>query len=305
MDVTEIMEALDTDRPVYQREAVQAAMDHRDEVVPPLLEVLERVLQDPERYSEPGYKSFLPFYALYLLGHHRAREAHPLLVGLMGLPGETTYELFGDALPEGFPVALWKTSGGDPAGIMQLVGDRRADEYCRAAAIEALTYGVADGSLARETVVSFLQGLLTEEAASGDDAYRDAPMVYNSAAAQLSRLWPGESMELLRKALDEGLIEPGYVGMERFERDLKEGKEARLAAFEQRGQQDLARTPHQELQSWAYLNPGGTGRHRSEKSHPGLPSTREKRAAAERKKRQRKQARAARKKGRSKKKKKR
>jgi hypothetical protein len=284
MNANEIMKALDSPARVYQREAVQAAMDPKDDVVPLLPAHLEQVLPAPEKYVTPEYESNLPLYAVYLLSHHRVREAHPLFIALMSLPEEMPLDLFSDTIHEGFPIALWKTCGGDPADIIQLVENRKANEYCRASAIHALSYGIAEKVLPREKVVEFLQGLFT-----GEESTPNKPMIWNTATSTLARLWPGESIHILEKAFEDELVEPFFIGMEDVEHYLEERKEARLAAFERGALKELARTPHEEMSWWACFNPSQNQDYFfDDGSHA----------------QKRKQARAARKKGRSRKKRK-
>ena len=245
--VGEIITALDAPVRRYERRAVQAAMDRKEEICPLLLKYLTLVLRDPEKYSDPDENhSFLPIYAVTLLGHHRIREAHALLIELLRLPGEMPFDLLGGAVLSVCIPALWKTSGGDPTEIIGLIEDRKANEYCRSSAIRALTHGVADGTLPREQVIEFLQGLFT-----GNESSLMEPMIWNAAAANLARLWPGESMEVLKKAFDDGLIQPGYICLEDIEVHLNKGKEALLAEFERDALEALAATPHEDLQWWA------------------------------------------------------
>ena len=293
MNAKEIIGALDSPVRMYQREAVQAAMDQKDEVVPLLLTHLEQVLLDPENYVPPEYESHLPLYAVYLLSHHRVREAHPLLIALMSLPEEMPLDLFSDTIHEGFPIALWKTCGGDPSEIIRLVENRKANEYCRASAIHALSYGIAEKVLPREKVVEFLQGLFT-----GEESTSDKPMIWNTATSTLARLWPGESIHILEKAFDDELVDPFFIGMEDVEYYLEEGKEARLAAFERESLKELARAPHEEMSWWACFNPS---QNQGYLFDDGSRAQKRQRAAAKKK---RKQSRAARKKGRSRKKRK-
>lgn len=290
MNTNEIIEALDSPARVYQREAVQAAMDQKDEVVPLLLAHLEQVLLNPEKYVPPEYESNLPLYAVYLLSHHRVREVHPLLIKLMSLPEEMPFDLFSDAIHEGFPIALWKTCGGDPSEIIRLVENRKANEYCRASAIHALSYGIAEKVLPRKKVVEFLQGLFT-----GEESTPDEPMIWNTATLSLARLWPGESIHVLEKAFDDELVDPFFIGMEDVEHYLEEGKEARLAAFERESLKELARTPHEEMSWWARFNPS---QNQGYSFDDGSHAPKRKRSADKKK---RKQAREARKKGRSRK----
>ena len=293
MDADKIVEALDGPAAVYQREAVQAAMDHPDDVVPLLLEHLEEVLKEPERFVATDETSQLPVYAVVLLAHHQVLAANRLFVDLLSLPDETPFDLFGDLVNESFPIALWKTCGGDVTGIKQLAENSEANGYCRSSAIRSLSYGVAEGVLSREEIVKYIQSLFQLEEPPWSDG-----MVWNTAASALSRLWPGESMEVLRKAIDDGLVSPGYIGIRSIEAALEEGKEARLATLQQRSSKDLGEDPHEAMEWWACFQPeryrggGGLG--------ALLQEPRQKRQKKAGAKRKRKQARAARKKGRRK-----
>ena len=293
MDADKIVEALNGPADVYQREAVQAAMDHPDDVVPLLLEHLEEVLKEPERFVATDETSQLPVYAVVLLAHHQVLAANRLFVDLLSLPDETPFDLFGDLVNESFPIALWKTCGGDVTAIKQLAENSEANGYCRSSAIRSLSYGVAEGVLSREEIVKYIQSLFQLEEPPWSDG-----MVWNTAASALSRLWPGESMEVLRKAIDDGLVSPGYIGIRSIEAALEEGKEARLATLQQRSSKDLGEDPHEAMEWWACFQPeryrggGGLG--------ALLQEPRQKRQKKAGAKRKRKQARAARKKGRRK-----
>ena len=249
MNAKEIICALNNPPRVYPREAIQAAIEQKDEVVPLLLGHLEKVLEHPEQYGESMEESLLPIYAVYLLSYHRVRKAHVLLIELASLHGEKPDDLFSDAVTEEFPKALWNTCGGDPTDIIRLINNREANEYCRSSAIQALTYGVAVKALPRKEAVEFLQGLLADE-----DSAMTEEMIWYAAVSGLARLWPGESMDILRKVYEEELVDSLFIGLEDIEFYLEQGKAARLSAFQQEVQRELNRTPHDEIQFWACFN---------------------------------------------------
>ena len=246
MTPNEIIEALDCPPKVYQRRALQAAMDQRDGIVPLLLQHLQDFLASPESHTPPEYDSFFPIYAVFILAHHRVREAHSMLVELASLPGELPFDLLGDVITEGFPAVLWNTSGGDSSDIERLIENREANQYCRWSAVTALTYGVATGELSRGEVVGFLQGLFT-----GEEAAWDEPGVWSGAACALLDLWPGDSVEVLRGAFKDGLVEPIQTNEGDLEIALERGKEVTLGRLEQHARRQLSRTPHDHLEWWA------------------------------------------------------
>lgn len=294
----EILEALSTSVAVYQHDAVQAAMDRPEDVVPRLVAELEQMLRTPEAFCDGEDASHLPLYAVTLVGHHRATEAHRVLVELASLPGELPFDVFGDAVHECLPVALWKTSGGETGRLEELVRKREANEYCREAAIQALGLGVAEGRLEREDVVRILQGQLAEQ----EDTEAQG-VVREGAALALGQLWPGESMDLLRRAHDAELIGLRFVALEDIERWHDQGLEARMADFVRRGRQRLEQSPHDQLSHWACFQDDGFDALADALPSGGVeeqqPSQRRSRSKDKRK---RKQARASRKKNRGKRK---
>ena len=288
MDPQEIMKILSAPTSRYPIDAVQAAMNQRDDVVPLLLHELERAREDPEEYLDDTDGLFLPIFVLILLGYHRVPEAHALIVDLVSLPEELPFDLFGDAITELLPKVLWQTSSGDASNIIRLMRNKAANEYCRSSAIRALEFGVAEKRLSREEVVELLQELFS-------DANADVPgsLIWSSAASSLTDLWPGDSMEILQKGYDDGLIEPGSINMSDIVRYLEPNKETVLANSERVRMRDLQRTPHEDLSSWAFFKTSS----RNVLSWDNESRKRERIRATAKKKR--KQARKSRKKGRT------
>jgi hypothetical protein len=161
MDQIEIMNAIRAPIDKYPREAIQAAMDQKDDVVSPLLDELKQALEDPEQYIERTYSSFTIIHVIVLLGYHRVHEAQALIAALLRLPGEMPNELFGDALFEIVPQILWQTAAGHTAEIAKLIRNKEINEYCRTSAIAALMFGVADKTVPKNEAVTLWKTLIT------------------------------------------------------------------------------------------------------------------------------------------------
>ncbi|MBI2565753.1 MAG: DUF1186 domain-containing protein [Candidatus Schekmanbacteria bacterium] len=248
MEVEEIITALDANPEVYQRAAVQAAMDRRDEVVPLLLAQLERAIREPDAVAASD--SMILYYAVYLLAYHRVQEAHLPLIALASLPGEMPLDLLGDTITDGLDILLWKTSAGDATNIERLIENRGANAYSRIAGMGALVHGVTEKAFAREEVVALLRRLLVR-----DDALEDDLLVCDGAACFLADLWPGETMDVLRSGIERGIIEQYSIEWSSVEAAFKAGKEAQLAMLEQRSLAALRADPHEAMESWACFHP--------------------------------------------------
>lgn len=202
-------------------ELVDEAIERWGEIVPHLLAHLEMVIADPEAYLDEDH-DLLP-YALLLLAHFREERAHLLILTLFSLSGDVLHDLLGDIKTTALPAFLLGTSGGSLDGIRALVLNRSADEFIRWAAMEALCLAVVAGMAERTETIDFLAGLLTGE--------EDIPGSYFWAgvANSLCDLYPDEVMDVVRKAYADGLIIPGAITLEDFERTLALGLEDSLA----------------------------------------------------------------------------
>jgi hypothetical protein len=233
MTITELDSTLET-RPIEELladldfwtgrtkiELVDEAIERWGGIVPRLLAHLEMVNADPDGYLVEDH-DLLP-YALLLLAHFREQRAHPMMLSLFALSGEVLHELLGDIKTTVLPAFLLRTSGGSLDGIRALVLNRSADEFVRWAAMEALCLAVVAGMAERTETIDFLAGLLTGE--------EDIPGSYFWAgvANSLCDLYPDEVMDVVRTAYDDGLIIPGAITLEDFDRTLALGLEDSLA----------------------------------------------------------------------------
>lgn len=201
-------------------ELVDEAIVRWGAIVPHLLEHLETVIADPEGYLAEDH-DLLP-YALLLLTHFREERAHPLMLSLFSLSGDILHDLLGDIKTTALPVFLLRTSGGSLDGIKALVCDRNADQFVRWAAMEALCLAVVAGMSCREETIDFLAGLLT-----GDEA-DPGSYFWAGVANSLCDLYPDQVMDKVRHAYADGLIIPGAITQEDFERALDRGLEDSL-----------------------------------------------------------------------------
>ena len=95
MEVQELIDNLATLDGKYKRQEIEEALSRRDEIVPLLTEVLQNLLENPDKYlADQNY--FGHIYAVILLGHFKEKRAHEVILKLFSMPGDMPYELFGD-----------------------------------------------------------------------------------------------------------------------------------------------------------------------------------------------------------------
>jgi hypothetical protein len=245
--ITELLEAFRIFDGHYKREQVDAAIELKEEITPFLIEILEKVLADPDTYIEND-DLYDHIYSFMLLGHFRETKAHNVIIDLFSLPNKMPHELFGDLTTSDLPIVILRTSGGSIERIRSMAKNKDVDDYCRISALNAMAFAVVEGIASREEVITFFGTLFT-----GNETDEDSDF-WGLLANFVCDLYPEELMDTIKKAYDDGLIASGMIRYEDFEQALEDGKERCL----ERLRNDLERQSlddiHDSMSWWACFN---------------------------------------------------
>jgi hypothetical protein len=228
----------------YKRAEIDEAISRREEIVPLLLDILKKVLERPEDVLDE-YNYMGHMYALLLLGHFKEKSAHELTLKLFSLPDETADDLFGDMITENLPNILLNTCGGCFDGIKELSLNTNAYEYCRGSALKAMNFGVAEGSISREEVISFYKAILENRKSEPSSFF------FDELASCVCDLYPEELMDIIRDCYEDDYIHPGYIDIDSFEEALAAGKEECLANIKKEMKLRSPDDIHAVISGWA------------------------------------------------------
>jgi hypothetical protein len=119
------------------REAMIAAGQHRDEMIPVFLDLIHRLRRaDPDTVAEDDLAVFL--FAFFLLGEWRDARAYRPLAALLRRDSAFLDALLGDAVTEGTARVMAGVFDGDLAPILEVLEDAQADVFVRCQMIDAL-----------------------------------------------------------------------------------------------------------------------------------------------------------------------
>jgi len=298
--VSEILEAFKLFDGIYKREQIDAAIELKEKITPYLIDILKKVLSNPNEYIE-NENLYDHIYALMLLGHFRESRAHNIIVDLFSLSGELPHDLFGDLTTSDLPTLLLRTCGGSLDLIRSLALNKDADDYCRISALHAMAYAVVDGIASRDEVLSFFETLFT-----GDEADEISDF-WSLLANLVLDIYPEEIMSTIKQAYENGLIASGMIGYEDFEKALEDGQEKCLEKLKIDLERHSLDDIHAGMSWWACFNeasdvpfaPAGL----KDDSFPAFydqPKHKSKKKQAKAKKKKRKQAKASKRKNRRK-----
>ncbi|MBN1904956.1 MAG: DUF1186 domain-containing protein [Deltaproteobacteria bacterium] len=245
MEVNTIVENLESTVDMkYKRAEIDEAISRREEIVPLLIDILKKVLEKPEdvidEYNYMGHS-----YALLLLGHFKEKSAHELILKLFSLPDEKSSDLFGDMVTETLPNLLLNTCGGCFDGIKELALNTNAYEYCRGSALKAMNFGVVEGFISREEVLSFFKTILENRKSE------PSSFLFDELASCICDLYPEELMDIITECYEDDYIHPGYIGLDSFEEALKAGKEECLERIKRDMECRCLDDIHTVMSGWA------------------------------------------------------
>jgi hypothetical protein len=246
--ITEMLEGFKHFKGVYERDLVDAAIELRDEITPHLIAVLENLISNPHKYLE-NPDLFDHNYAVMLLGHFGESRAHKTIVDVFSLPGRMADDLFGDIVTEDLPMILLRTCNGSLEHIKALALNKKADDYCRVSALHAMAYATVAGIATREEVLDFYGSLFT-----GQEAGEDSDL-WSLLACHVYELYPEELMDTISRAFEDGLIHPGIIDYQSFERALRRGKKKQLENLRKDFERKSLDNIHAGMSWWACFDP--------------------------------------------------
>ena len=182
----------------YPKVQIDGVIERREEAIPHLLGSIEWMLKNPliamdaDRYT-------LPFFSLFLLAQFREKRAEKLIVSLCRHP--MTDELLGDIITGGMHSILASVCMDNPNAIKSIVEDPDAEEFARAAAIEALAILTLNDKLPRESLSKYLTELYDFR------LEKEPSYVWDGAVAVSTDLGFSEHLELIKEAYMDGLAD--------------------------------------------------------------------------------------------------
>jgi hypothetical protein len=209
MSADEVIARLSAPLSAIPFEALRSAEGHREVLTGKLLAIVERTIKTWPDVSDAD--AYLFSYALYLLAKWRETCAYPLVLRWLTLPDGGAHELTGDIVTEAGGRILASVCDGDIEPIIDLICNREADEYGRMEGCTALALLAAWAELPRDLIIERLQWLAT------DGLEREPSGAWDGLALACVEIEATTVFPELRRAYDEGLLDPEFVEPEELD----------------------------------------------------------------------------------------
>jgi Protein of unknown function (DUF1186)/SEC-C motif len=248
MHIEKVLMELESHDLRFPREALKWAIANRDLMIPELVKILARTLENYEEFlDQETYMGHI--YAMYLLAQFREKGAYQPIIQLSSLPGEIPDELMGDTVTEGLPRILAGVSCGDDHLLRRLAENDNVNEYVRSSALGALVTLVAAGEKSRDELIDYFQSLFRTKLS------REPSLVWENLVSYSLDLYPGEVYQDIKQCYRDDLIEPFFVSMEDVEESLAMGKDAALKDLKKNRHYTLITDAITDMEGWACFKP--------------------------------------------------
>ena len=221
MKTNEIIASLKVFTGLYKEDEINELVARKDEATPLLIDVLKQVLTNIEDYTNTDNNYWDHLYAVNLLALFEAEAAHDVIIDLFSLAGNTSEILFGDTVTEDLPIILLRTCGEDLTKIKLLVENKKANPYCRASAIVAMSFAMNEEFISREDLVEYYRALLVNIDAKDLDTFEGILL------SEICDIYPEELLDDVKVHFQKHPYNQ-YVEYEDFVEVLEHSQEAAL-----------------------------------------------------------------------------
>ena len=241
MEVKEIISQLETFDGTFPKEALEAAIERKEEIIPELLKMLKYTVENAEKAATDEYWGHT--YALYLLAQFGNKEAYPLFIELLSLPNDTLWALLGEL--DGWDSVLASVSCGDDSLIQQLIENESVDEYARCLALNSLVTLYVAGKKKREELISYFKELFDGK------LERSSSAVWMNLVDCCLIIYAEELLDSIFKAIKDDFIWEGDISMVDVAEAFDQEKQAAIDKLFNNEKYHLIMDTIKEMEWWA------------------------------------------------------
>ena len=245
IEIKAVIKDLSSPLPERREEALSAILSRREEAVPELLEILQKIKDVPVG-AAVTLSDWSWFLSVYLLAQFREKKALSLLLSQISMPTDHVERLFRDILREDLPRLLATLCAEDPAPLRNLTGNKAVHQSVRASALWGYTLLASIGAVPVEEVAAYYRELV------GGKLERESSQVWTSLVAGCAALHVKDLRREILRAYEEELVDAGAYSMKEV---LGEWSLAPSESLKRLGEESggLIRDVWEEMEYWPWV----------------------------------------------------
>ena len=154
----EIIEDLQNDEEDFKKETVEKAREHKEEIIPYLLEELEKIV---DKLNENDLSiPFFADYAIYLLAEFKETKACSLILKMLDIPNADSFDYVGMGIMDKLPCILASVFDGNFEAINKIIENKKIDDYTRNRTLKTYLYFYEQKMITKEELIIYLRKLI-------------------------------------------------------------------------------------------------------------------------------------------------
>ena len=191
MEIKEIVKELEYYNEELPKEALEKAIEYKEEMIPELLKMLEYTKENLENIFNEKDEFYGYIYAFFLLAEFREKRAFPYLIDLINRDKEENEDIvdyiIGDDYPEYLPRLLASTYNGDDNALFNIIENNEINEFVRSSTLQTFAILYLNGVKDRKFIVDYFKKLL-EQKEENDNSYLYEEIIDEVCNLKLSEL---------------------------------------------------------------------------------------------------------------------
>lgn len=187
MKIKEIVKELEYYNEELPKEALQKAMEYKEEMIPELLKMLEYTKENLENIINEKDEFYGYIYAFFLLAEFREKRAFPYLIDLINKGEEYVEYIIGEDYPDYLPRLLASLYNGEDQALFDIIENDKYDEFIRSSVLQTFAILYLNNEKSREFILNYFRKLINEKE-ENDNSYLYEEILTESSHLKLKEL---------------------------------------------------------------------------------------------------------------------
>jgi len=207
MEIQEIISKLEYYDGTFPREALEAAIEQKEEITPELLKILHLTTKEANEFrNEPNFWGHI--YGMLLLAEFREKKAYQFVFEFFSLPDNLSIELLESEFIQKIGRVFASVACGDMSLIKSLIENSELDYQIRYSGIHAYLVSFLSGQTPREEIIVYYRSLYQGK------LEREPSIIWDTLIDCSIDLYPQELSAEIEQAYEDKLVTEEFISLE-------------------------------------------------------------------------------------------
>ena len=200
MEINEIIEELKYFKGYFPKEALEQAIEKKEEIIPELINQIEWAIENIKVLEEENHH-FGYLYAFFLLAQFREKRAFPLIVRFFTILEGDGYYFTGDIITENLDEILTSVYDGNLDMLKKVIENKTINEFIRSAFMDCLMILYKFEEIKRDELITYFRSLFNEK------LEREYSYIWQNLVSNCAEIFAEDLIDEINQAYEKDLID--------------------------------------------------------------------------------------------------